>query len=96
VAELPVDVVLPDVVAAVETTGVCILQAPPGAGKTSCVPLALLPVVTGKILMLEPRRLAARAAADRLAAQLGEVPGDTVGYRIRGDSVAGARIEVVT
>lgn len=72
------------------------LQAPPGAGKTTRVPLALLEDVAGKIVMLEPRRLAARAAAERLAEQLGEPVGARVGYRMRGEAIAGARIEVVT
>ena len=77
------------------------LQAPPGAGKTTLVPLALLdqPWLAGrKIVMLEPRRLAARAAAKRMADLLGEVVGETVGYRIRPDSKIGpkTRIEVVT
>ncbi|MFN7053697.1 MAG: DEAD/DEAH box helicase, partial [Gemmobacter sp.] len=75
-----------------------VLQAPPGAGKTTRVPLALLAQVTGRILMLEPRRLAARAAAARMAETLGEPLGQTVGYRIRGESrtSAATRIEVVT
>ncbi|MDN3712382.1 hypothetical protein QWZ10_12595 [Paracoccus cavernae] len=60
------------------------------------VPLALMGQVAGRILMLEPRRLAARAAAERLAEQLGEALGESVGYRIRGESLRGARIEVVT
>ena len=94
--KLPIDDVLDDVCAAVRDVGCAVLQAPPGAGKTTRVPLALLDVVSGKIVMLEPRRLAARAAAERLAAQLGEEVGQTVGYRMRGESVAGARIEVVT
>ncbi len=76
-------------------------KPPPGAGKTTRVPLALLnePWLAGqKILMLEPRRLAARAAAERLASELGEKVGETVGYRIRLDSKVGpdTRIEVVT
>jgi len=96
VADLPVDLVLPDVLAALTATGTCVLQAPPGAGKTSRVPLALLDHIPGKIVMLEPRRLAARAAAARLADQLGEELGHRVGYRMRGDSVPGSRIEVVT
>jgi len=66
------------------------------SGKTSRVPLAVLDDVSGKIVMLEPRRLAARAAAERLAQQLGEPVGETVGYRMRGEAIAGARIEVVT
>ena len=95
---LPIDAVLPDLVAALRTAGRAVLQAPPGAGKTTRVPLALLAadLTPGKIVMLEPRRLAARAAAERLAEGLGETPGQTVGYRMRGDSVPGSRIEVVT
>jgi ATP-dependent helicase HrpB len=95
---LPIDGVLPSLVAALRATGRCVLQAPPGAGKTSRVPLAMLEaaVCSGKIVMLEPRRLAARAAAERLAEGLGERPGGRVGYRMRGDSVAGSAIEVVT
>lgn len=76
------------------------LQAPPGAGKTTRVPLDLLASeqIDGRILMLEPRRLAARAAAERMADTLGEAVGQTVGYRVRGDSKVGrtTRIEVVT
>ena len=73
------------------------LQAPPGAGKTTRVPLYLLERgLKGRVVMLEPRRVAARAAAERLAAGLGEAVGGAVGYRIRGESVPGARIEVVT
>lgn len=96
VMTLPIDAVLPDLVAAITAHGRAVLQAPPGAGKTSRVPLALLDATPAKIIMLEPRRLAARAAAERLAQQLGEKPGQTVGYRMRGDSVASTRIEVVT
>lgn len=77
-----------------------VLQAPPGAGKTTVVPLALLDsgLTTGRIVMLEPRRLAAQAAAARMAETLGEPVGKTVGYRIRGDTkVSNAtRVEVVT
>ncbi len=95
---LPIEDVLPDVTRALAETGRVVLQAPPGAGKTSRVPLALLDagLTRGKIIMLEPRRLAARAAAERLAEQLGEKAGETVGYRMRGTSVAGRNIEVVT
>ncbi|MEO1275485.1 MAG: DEAD/DEAH box helicase, partial [Pseudomonadota bacterium] len=93
---LPVEAILGEVVAAVRDRGACVLQAPPGAGKTTTVPLALLDAVAGKILMLEPRRVAARAAAERLAELLGERPGATVGYAMRGDRVSGSRIEVVT
>lgn len=95
---LPIDTALPDLIAALRTQGRAVLQAPPGAGKTTRVPLAMAEagVTDGKIIMLEPRRIAARAAAERLAAQLGEKPGQTVGYRMRGESVAGTKIEVVT
>ncbi|CAM3081083.1 ATP-dependent helicase HrpB [Paracoccus aminovorans] len=94
--QLPIDAVLPDLTAALSAHGRAVLMAPPGAGKTTRVPLALLPVVPGLILMLEPRRLAARAAAARMAETLGEPLGQSVGYRIRGESVPGTRIEVVT
>ncbi len=95
---LPIDDVLPQLVETLVTKGLAVLQAPPGAGKTTRVPLALLDHVKGRILMLEPRRLAARAAADRMAQTLGEKTGQTVGYRIRGDSAVNpeTRIEVVT
>lgn len=94
--QLPIDAALPELTAALAGAGRAVLVAPPGAGKTTRVPLVLLDQTVGKILMLEPRRLAARAAAERLAEQLGEVPGQRVGYRMRGESVAGSRIEVVT
>ncbi|KAA9010400.1 ATP-dependent helicase HrpB [Histidinibacterium aquaticum] len=93
---MPIDDVLPELLAALRAEGRAVLQAPPGAGKTTRVPLALLPEVEGRIVMLEPRRLAARAAAERLAEGLGERPGTSVGYRMRGESVPGSRIEVVT
>ncbi|WP_323149201.1 ATP-dependent helicase HrpB, partial [Pseudomonas oryzihabitans] len=98
---LPIDVVLPDLRQALARRDDCVLEAPPGAGKTTRVPLALLdePWLAGqRILLLEPRRLAARAAAERLAAELGEGVGETVGYRIRLESRVGprTRIEVVT
>lgn len=95
---LPIEDALPDLIDALRAEGRAVLQAPPGAGKTTRVPLALLDagLTDGKIIMLEPRRLAARAAAERLAEQIGEKPGQTVGYRMRGDSKAGNRIEVVT
>ena len=97
---LPIDEVLPQVIAALRAEGRCVLQAPPGAGKTTRVPLAVLDaeLTQGRILMLEPRRLAARAAAERMAATLGEEVGVTVGYRVRGASAISkaTRIEVVT
>ena len=93
---LPIDDVLPALCAALAAHGRAVLVAPPGAGKTTRVPLALLDRIAGRIVMLEPRRLAARAAAERLADQLGEPVGGRVGYRMRGDSIPGSRIEVVT
>ncbi|WP_424975105.1 ATP-dependent helicase HrpB [Dinoroseobacter sp. S124A] len=96
---LPIDEALPDLLAAMARGGAAVLQAPPGAGKTTRVPLALLEAgAAGRIVMLEPRRLAARAAAERMAATLGEPVGQTVGYRMRGASKTGpdTRIEVVT
>ncbi|UVL55712.1 ATP-dependent helicase HrpB [Pseudomonas sp. B21-035] len=98
---LPIDAALPALRAALSQRHEAVLEAPPGAGKTTRVPLALLdePWLAGqRILMLEPRRLAARAAAERLASELGEQVGQTVGYRIRLDSKVGpnTRIEVVT
>lgn len=95
---LPIDAALPELIAALATAGRAVLVAPPGAGKTTRVPLALLSHVTGRIVMLEPRRLAARASAERMADTLGEPVGQTVGYRIRGEARSGpaTRIEVVT
>ena len=98
---LPADAVLPDLVGALADAPAAVLQAPPGAGKTTRVPLALLGAdwLDGRdIVILEPRRIAARAAARRLAAQRGERVGDAVGFRVRGESrVSGStRVEVVT
>lgn len=96
--QLPIDAVLPDLTSALARTGRVVLMAPPGAGKTTRVPLALLDHVAGRIVMLEPRRLAARAAAERMAETLGEPVGQRVGYRIRGEAKVSkaTRIEVVT
>jgi ATP-dependent helicase HrpB len=97
---LPIDAALPELLAALRATGRAVLQAPPGAGKTTRVPLALLEagLAPGRIVMLEPRRLAARAAAERMAESLAEPVGRTVGYRIRGEAKTSrdTRIEVVT
>ena len=97
---LPVSDVLPELAEALTLRGMAVLQAPPGAGKTTLVPLDLLArgIVVGRILMLEPRRLAARASAERMAETLAEPVGRTVGYRIRGEAKVSAatRIEVVT
>ncbi|MFL6124404.1 ATP-dependent helicase HrpB [Actinophytocola sp.] len=92
--DLPVRAVLDDVTAALDRHGTAVLVAPPGTGKTTIVPLAL----TGRVVVAEPRRLAARAAATRMAALLGEPVGRTVGYAVRGDrrTSKDTRIEVVT
>lgn len=98
---LPIDDALPALRAALRSHPSAVLQAPPGAGKTTRVPLALLdePWLAGRsIVMLEPRRLAARAAARFMARTLGQTPGETVGFRVRGESRVGrgTRVEVVT
>lgn len=98
---LPIDAVMPALLQALSDRNEVVLQAPPGAGKTTRVPLAVLKEAwlgDQVILILEPRRLAARAAAERLASELGEKVGETVGYRIRLESRVGprTRIEVVT
>jgi len=98
---LPIDAVLPDIAAALAAKPNLVVVAPPGAGKTTRAPLALLDADWArgkKLILLEPRRLAARAAAQRMAATLGESVGDTVGLRMRLESKVSAktRIEVVT
>ncbi|MDU0369264.1 ATP-dependent helicase HrpB [Hymenobacter endophyticus] len=98
---LPILDALPELLSTLETHSTAVLQAPPGAGKTTLVPLALLEAAWRegrRILVLEPRRLAARAAATRMAQLLGEPVGQTVGYRMRLESKISAktRIEVVT
>ncbi len=99
--DLPISGVLPDLQSAFEVHHQLVLEAPPGAGKTTLVPLALLqqPWLQGrKIVMLEPRRMAARAAAERMASLLGESVGQTVGYRVRQEVRVGRDtvIEVIT
>lgn len=98
---LPIHAVLEPLKSALAATNAAVLAAPPGAGKTTVAPLALLDqpwLGVGKVLVLEPRRLAARAAAERMAATLGERTGDTVGYRTRLQTRVGpeTRIEVIT
>jgi ATP-dependent helicase HrpB len=100
-SDLPIEAALPDLLAALERAPNAVLVAPPGAGKTTRVPLALLAAPwrgDGRVVMLEPRRLAARAAAARMAATLGESVGATVGHRVRMDAKVSkaTRIEVVT
>jgi len=98
---LPIDAAIPSLRLALAEHESVVLQAPPGAGKTTRVPLALLNeawLADQGILMLQPRRVAARAAAERMASELGEKVGETVGYRIRLESRVGpsTRVEVVT
>ena len=100
-ATFPIDELLPSIRASLARHPRLVLEAPPGAGKTTQVPLALLDAqwLRGRrIVMLEPRRVAARAAAGFMARQLGEAVGETVGYRIRFDNRVSprTRIEVVT
>ena len=100
-SSLPIETVLPALQQALRNNRNAVLTAQPGAGKTTHVPLALIPetwLSHQRVIMLEPRRLAARAAAHRMAAMLGEQVGETVGYRIRLDTRIGptTRIEVVT
>ena len=104
-APLPIDPLLPELVQRLAAGATVLLQAPPGAGKTTRVPLALRQALVAtegddhsRILMLEPRRLAAKAAAERLAASLDEPVGQRVGYRVRMDSRVSAAtcIEVLT
>ncbi|RAS66541.1 ATP-dependent helicase HrpB [Vibrio diazotrophicus] len=99
-SQLPILAVIPDLLAGVEHSPQLILKAAPGAGKSTYFPLALLKsgLVDGKIIMLEPRRLAARNIARYLSQQLGESVGKTVGYRVRGETKVSSdtRLEVVT
>ncbi|MBB1198736.1 ATP-dependent helicase HrpB [Enterobacteriaceae bacterium 89] len=99
-SSLPVAAVLPELLAALSSAPQVLLNAPTGAGKSTWLPLQILQrgEIDGKIILLEPRRLAARNVAQRLAELLGEKPGDTVGYRMRAETCVGknTRLEVVT
>ncbi|MFI0348840.1 ATP-dependent helicase HrpB [Actinomadura sp. 9N407] len=103
--DLPVRAAVPALIAALAGRGVAVLSAPPGTGKTTFVPLALAGLVpdlppgpgpAGKVIVVEPRRLAARAAARRMAWSLGERVGRSVGVTVRGEHRPGSLIEVVT
>ncbi len=101
ILSLPIDEILPELLDTIHRNRSCVLHAPPGAGKTTRVPLALLDIIppeAGRIIMLEPRRLAAVSAARWMARTMGEEPGQTVGYTIRFDSRLSVRtrVEVVT
>jgi ATP-dependent helicase HrpB len=91
VIKLPIDAVLGDVRDAIARAGACVLEAPPGAGKTTRVPPALLDVVKGDVIVLEPRRMAARMAARRVADERGEKVGETVGYAVRFEEARSAK-----
>ncbi len=100
---LPIDPLLPEIVASLRAHPTLVLEAPPGAGKTTRVPRALLDAGfagdggrsgPGDIVVLEPRRLAARMAARRVAEELGEAPGGTIGYHVRFEEAAGPRTRV--
>ena len=98
---LPIEPLLPELLSTLRQHGRLVLQAPPGAGKTTRVPLALAqaePWSGGKVLVLEPRRLAAKLAARQMARSLGEAVGETVGYRVRLDTCVGpnTRVELLT
>src|ERR1041384_1539953 len=96
--QLPIDAVLPELVTTLETSSRLVLEAPPGAGKTTRVPRALVDsgvVGGGDVIVTEPRRLAARLAATRVANENGERLGDRVGYRVRHEDVAGKNTRLV-
>jgi ATP-dependent helicase HrpB len=88
---LPVDVMLPEIISSLQRIPNLIIESPPGAGKTTRVPPALLEIVRGEVMVLEPRRIAARLAARRVAWELGEQVGETVGYQVRFEEAVGPR-----
>ena len=88
---LPVDAILPEILGSIREQPDLVIVAAPGAGKTTRVPPALLGEVTGEVVVLEPRRIAARLAARRVAWELGEALGETVGYQIRFEEAVGPR-----
>src|SRR3954468_2295928 len=93
---LPIDAALPNLLAAVRAAGAAVLRAPTGAGKTTRVPPALIDGgIGGLVLMLEPRRVAARAAARRMAIEHGSPLGDVFGYQVRFDKKASSRTRVL-
>jgi ATP-dependent helicase HrpB len=92
--KLPIDALLPEIVASLGREKYLVIEAPPGAGKTTRIPPALLPVARGEILVLEPRRLAARMAARRVASEAGERLGETVGYQVRFEDISGPRTRI--
>jgi len=95
---LPIDEILSEIIASLQHSPNLVIEAAPGAGKTTRVPPALLKLVSGEVVVLEPRRIAARMAARRVASEIGERIGETVGYQVRFDQVAGphTRLRFVT
>jgi ATP-dependent helicase HrpB len=95
---LPVDAVLPEILASLTRNPNLVIEAPPGAGKTTRVPPALVKMVPGEVVVLEPRRIAARLAARRVAGEMCERPGETVGYQVRFEEAVGpkTRLRFVT
>src|SRR5579859_7241727 len=92
---LPIDPLLPEIVSVMSRNNSLVLEAPPGAGKTTRVPPALLSLPEIKeIIVLEPRRLAARLAARRVAEEMGENVGETIGYQVRFDEAIGPRTQI--
>jgi len=90
-SHLPVDALLPEILALLRRQPNLVIEAPPGAGKTTRVPPALLETMRGEVIVLEPRRIAAKLAARRVAGELGEKPGETAGYQVRFEEAAGPR-----
>ncbi|MGB8535333.1 MAG: ATP-dependent helicase HrpB [Acidobacteriaceae bacterium] len=91
---LPVDAILPEMIASLKRSPNLVIEAPPGAGKTTRVPPALLEIVSGEVVVLEPRRIAARLAARRVAWEMGEPVGQTIGYQVRFEEAVSSRTRV--
>lgn len=88
---LPVDEILPEILSSLKHSPNLVIEASPGAGKTTRIPPEILKLVSGEVVVLEPRRIAARMAARRVASEIGERVGETVGYQVRFEDVAGPR-----
>src|ERR1700757_3716162 len=88
---LPVDATLPQILDSLKHRSNLVIEAPAGAGKTTRVPPAFLGIVSGEVIVLEPRRIAARLAARRVAWEMGEEVGETVGYQVRFEEAVGPR-----
>jgi len=91
---LPVDAILPEMIASLKRSPNLVVEAPPGAGKTTRVPPALLEIVSGEVVVLEPRRIAARLAARRVAWEMDEQVGQTAGYQVRFEEAVSSRTRV--